>query len=85
MVENPKLMERPIVVANGQAQVGVRRSRCWISSANVMHRSLSGCGALQLQNLFDERNGQLALSGDRRMIQLIRGHKQRAHFAIQTL
>lgn len=41
MVENPKLMERPIVVANGQARISVRRSRCWISSANVMHRSLS--------------------------------------------
>lgn len=59
MVENPKLMERPIVVANGQARIKVRRSRCWISSANVMHRSLFGCGAYSFR--ISLTNGMVSL------------------------
>ncbi|BBQ15297.1 putative YhgA-like transposase [Klebsiella pneumoniae] len=42
-------------------------------------------GGLKLKDLFHEGDRQLALSGNRGMIQLIEGHKQRTHLAIQPL
>lgn len=50
---------------------------CWNTRKNRLD------GSLQPQDLFNERDGQLALGGDRGAIELIEGHKQRAHLAIQ--
>ena len=53
------------------------------SNSGAHCRALSLRSPLQPQDLFNERDGQLALGGDRGAIELIEGHKQRAHLAIQ--
>lgn len=81
LVEHPKLMERPIVVANGQARIGRPPAGAGHPRLTVERRRR---GVLQFQDLFDKRDRQFSLGSDRRMIELIQRHKQRAHFAIKT-
>lgn len=50
----------------------------------LTEQELTPHGGLK-QDLFHEGDRQLALSGNRGMIQLIEGHKQRTHLAIQPL
>ena len=66
MVDNPKLIERPIVVKGTQARIGRPPEQVF----RVPEMAL-----LQPEDLFHKRDGQLALGGDRGVVELIQGHK----------